>query len=90
MSEFNSFHYSAGSENPIPDERQDKLTVVSMRFSPYTHRVALVLLAKNIPFRLVNVDHKNKPEWFKNINPLGKVPAVILPNKVHVPNVHQG
>ena len=85
MAEFNSHHYSAGSENPIQNGSQDdKLTFISMRFSPYTHRVALVLLAKKIPFRVINVDHKKKPEWFTKLNPLGKVPTVILPNnKVH-------
>ena len=52
-----------------------------MRFCPYTHRSALVLFRKNVPFETVNVSLRSKPEWFLELNPLGKVPVIVLPNK---------
>jgi glutathione S-transferase len=35
-----------------------------MRFCPYAERTMLVLLAKGIPFDVVNINLKKKPEWF--------------------------
>jgi hypothetical protein len=34
------------------------------RFCPFAQRTILVLLAKNIPFDVVNINLKKKPEWF--------------------------
>ena len=75
----NSPHYAAGSTNPI--KSSDKITFINMRFCPYAQRSALVLYSKNIPFETVNVNLKSKPKWFLELNPLGKVPVIILPNK---------
>ncbi|XP_069700910.1 pyrimidodiazepine synthase-like [Periplaneta americana] len=72
----NSRHLARGSTNP--PLVQGKLRLYSMRFCPYAHRVHLVLDAKHIPYDVVNVHLKDKPEWFLERNPLGKVPAVEL------------
>ena len=34
------------------------------RFCPYAQRTILTLLAKQVPFEVVNINLKNKPEWF--------------------------
>jgi len=47
-----------------------------MRFCPYAQRSHLVLDAKKIPHDVVNIKLSDKPEWFLERNPLGKVPAV--------------
>ena len=36
----------------------------SIRFCPYAQRTILTLLAKNIPFDVVNINLRRKPEWF--------------------------
>lgn len=40
-----------------------KSTLMS-RFCPYAQRTMLTLLAKGVPFDVVNINLKNKPEWF--------------------------
>ena len=34
------------------------------RFCPYAQRTMLTLLAKGVPFEVVNINLKNKPDWF--------------------------
>ncbi|KAM5272061.1 glutathione S-transferase omega-1-like isoform 1-T1 [Ctenodactylus gundi] len=47
-----------------------------MRFCPYAQRTRLVLQAKGIRHEEVNINLKNKPEWFFKKNPIGKVPLI--------------
>jgi glutathione S-transferase len=43
---------------------------------PFAHRTRLVLLEKNIPFKLIEIDLQNKPANFQEISPYGKVPVL--------------
>ena len=52
------------------------LTLVSFDLCPYVQRAAIVLGEKGVPFERVNIDLANKPDWFKAISPLGKVPLL--------------
>jgi len=52
------------------------LTLVSYDLCPYVQRAAIALAEKGIDFRRVDVDLSNKPEWFRAISPLGKVPLL--------------
>ena len=40
------------------------LSLDAGRFCPYAQRTILTLLAKQVPFEVVNINLKNKPEWF--------------------------
>lgn len=51
-----------------------------MRFCPYAQRVHLVLEAKNIPYHTAYINLTEKPEWFTQKSPLGKVPALEIPS----------
>jgi len=55
-------HQAAGSPEPSADP--NKVMVYNMRFCPYAQRTILTLLAKEIPFEVVNINLKSKPEWF--------------------------
>jgi glutathione S-transferase len=55
-----------------------KLKLVSFDLCPYVQRAAIALLEKGVPFERINVDLSNKPDWFKKISPLGKVPLLIV------------
>jgi len=55
-------HLAAGA--PEPAANPDRVTVYNMRFCPFAQRTMLVLLAKNIPFDVVNINLKKKPDWF--------------------------
>lgn len=60
-----------GSSCPTSDKN---VKLYGMRFCPFTKRVRLVLAAKNIPYDMININLKNKPEWYLEKNPSGKVP----------------
>jgi glutathione S-transferase len=52
------------------------LTLVSYDLCPYVQRAAIALAEKGVGFRRVDVDLSDKPEWFRAISPLGKVPLL--------------
>ncbi|WP_198421161.1 glutathione S-transferase family protein [Mesorhizobium carmichaelinearum] len=54
----------------------DKLILVSHPLCPYVQRAAISLTEKGVPFERVDIDLANKPDWFKAISPLGKVPLL--------------
>lgn len=55
---------------------QTQLTLISHHLCPFVQRVAIVLLEKGVPFQRINVDLREKPEWFLAISPTGKVPLL--------------
>jgi glutathione S-transferase len=52
------------------------LTLVSHHLCPYVQRAAIALLEKGVRFERIVIDLADKPEWFKAISPLGKVPLL--------------
>uniref|UniRef100_A0A5F5PEB8 Glutathione S-transferase omega n=1 Tax=Equus caballus TaxID=9796 RepID=A0A5F5PEB8_HORSE len=58
---------------PVPE---GVIRVYSMRFCPFAERTRLVLNAKGIRHEVININLKNKPEWFFEKNPLGLVPVL--------------
>ncbi|TIV94175.1 MAG: glutathione S-transferase family protein, partial [Mesorhizobium sp.] len=57
-------------------EMTERLTLVSHHLCPYVQRAAIALAEKGVPLERVNVDLADKPEWFRAISPLGKVPLL--------------
>ncbi|ANL32436.1 glutathione S-transferase family protein [Rhizobium phaseoli] len=53
-----------------------KLTLISHHLCPYVQRAAIALFEKNVPFERITIDLANKPVWFLEISPLGKVPLL--------------
>lgn len=58
------------------------LTLISFDLCPYVQRAAIVLGEKGVPYERINVDLANKPDWFKAISPLGKVPLLKVGDEV--------
>lgn len=52
------------------------LTLVSHHLCPYVQRAAIALSEKGVAFERITIDLAAKPEWFKAISPLGKVPLL--------------
>ncbi len=52
------------------------LTLVSHHLCPYVQRAAIALAEKGVPFERITIDLAAKPDWFKAISPLGKVPLL--------------
>ncbi|PVU86801.1 hypothetical protein BB559_006404 [Furculomyces boomerangus] len=57
-----------------------KLTVYVSRICPFANRAILSLHESGVDFKEVLIDLENKPEWYKEVNPALKVPALRLPN----------
>jgi glutathione S-transferase len=72
--------YAKGST--FPELAADKLRLYSMRFCPFTQRTRLVLSHLNVPYEVINVNLKSKPDWFLARNPLGEVPTLEQRNKI--------
>lgn len=57
------------------------LVLVSHTLCPYVQRAAIVLVEKHAEHQRIDIDLKDKPAWFENISPLGKVPVLIVDNE---------
>lgn len=55
-----------------------KLTLVSHHLCPYAQRAAIALAEKGIAYERINIDLGNKPDWFLEISPHGRVPVLIV------------
>ncbi|OWW05016.1 glutathione S-transferase [Rhizobium sp. R72] len=62
----------------LPKESGSALLLVSHHLCPYVQRAAIVLAEKGVPFERVNIDLADKPRWFLEISPLGKVPLLCI------------
>jgi glutathione S-transferase len=56
------------------------VTLVSHNLCPYVQRVAIALAEKGAPFERITIDLAAKPDWFRAISPLGKVPLMRIPD----------
>ncbi|KLN59155.1 hypothetical protein WH96_19220 [Kiloniella spongiae] len=52
------------------------MELVSFALCPYVQRAIIILDEKQIPHNRTYIDLANKPDWFKEISPLGKVPLL--------------
>ena len=73
-------HLETGS--PFPPLKPGTLRIYSMKYCPHAQQTRLVLAHKGIPFEVVNINLRNKPEWFLLKNPLGKVPCIEIDGKI--------
>ena len=37
----------------------------------------MLMIEKELPFELTEVDLSNKPDWFLKVSPYGKVPVIV-------------
>ncbi|KAJ7325176.1 hypothetical protein JRQ81_018196 [Phrynocephalus forsythii] len=71
------FARSLGKGSPAPGPVPDGvIRLYSMRYCPFAQRTRLVLAAKGINHETVNINLKNKPDWFFEKNPFGLVPVL--------------
>ncbi len=52
------------------------LTLISFDACPFVQRAAIVLQEQGRPYEITYVDLSNKPDWFLEISPNGKVPVL--------------
>lgn len=56
--------------------------LISVNICPFVHRAAILLKLKGQDFKRLSVDLSQKPDWFLDVSPLGKVPALFLPSSL--------
>lgn len=56
--------------------------LISHDLCPYVQRAVITLAEKRVPFERTYVDLANKPEWFRQISPLGKTPVLKVNDQV--------
>jgi glutathione S-transferase len=59
-----------------------RLKLISHKLCPYVQRSLITLSEKRIPHEREYIDLSNKPDWFLNISPLGKVPVLLVDGEV--------
>jgi glutathione S-transferase len=52
------------------------LRLISHKLCPYVQRAVIVATEKQIPFERIDIDLANKPDWFLENTPTGKVPLL--------------
>ncbi|TXH96728.1 MAG: glutathione S-transferase family protein, partial [Pseudomonas sp.] len=52
------------------------LIVYGAPLSPFVRKVRLCLLEKDLPYQLEIITPFGQPDWYREINPLGRIPAL--------------
>jgi glutathione S-transferase len=52
------------------------MELFSSESCPFAQRTRMVLIEKNVDFTLTEIDLQNKPDWWLEISPYGKVPLL--------------
>ncbi|XP_028324954.1 glutathione S-transferase omega-1-like [Gouania willdenowi] len=76
MSTEKSFAKGSAAPGPVPE---GSIRLYSMRFCPFAQRTRLVLNAKGIKYDTININLKDKPDWYLEKNPFGLVPTLETP-----------
>ena len=58
------------------------LHLISHHLCPYVQRAVIVLSEKDIPHKRSYIDLSDKPDWFRALSPLGRVPVLETGGKV--------
>lgn len=59
----------------------ESLELVSHNLCPYVQRSVITLDEKDITHKRTYIDLSNKPDWFLNMSPTGKVPLLLVNGK---------
>ncbi|TIA82939.1 hypothetical protein E3P78_01059 [Wallemia ichthyophaga] len=60
-----------------------RLVLYTAHICPFAHRVEAALLQAGAKFEKVEIDLEKKPEWYPQINPASKVPALVIDKDNH-------
>ena len=58
------------------------IELFSYEACPFAQRTRIILNEKKVKYRLTEIDLQNKPSWWKELSPLGKVPLIRHEGKV--------
>ncbi|HET9599072.1 MAG TPA: glutathione S-transferase family protein [Anaeromyxobacteraceae bacterium] len=58
-----------------------RLKLVSFDICPYVERSRIVLLEKGLPHDIAFIDLADKPAWFLEVSPMGRVPVLLVDDR---------
>jgi len=58
--------------------KQPHFNLISHTLCPYVQRSIITLQEKRLAYTRTDIDLNNKPDWFKQASPLGKVPVLLV------------
>jgi len=58
-----------------------RLKLVSFDICPYVERSRIVLLEKGLPHDIEFIELSNKPAWFLQVSPMGRVPVLLVDDR---------
>ena len=64
--------------------QQHEFTLISHYLCPYVQRSVIVLTEKNIHHERRYIDLSDKPEWFIELSPTGKVPVLLVDHQTPI------
>lgn len=59
-----------------------QIELISFNLCPFVQRSVILLKEKQINYKITYIDLANKPDWFLEISPLGKVPVLKVDDEV--------
>ncbi|KAI0334012.1 thioredoxin-like protein [Cubamyces sp. BRFM 1775] len=54
----------------------ENIVFYTSEYSPFAQRVHITLEEAHVPYTAYQIDTSNKPEWYSQVNALGKIPAI--------------
>ncbi len=58
-------------------EKSDNPVLISFAICPFVQRSVIILNHAKIAHEVINIDLSNKPSWFLDLSPTGKVPVLV-------------
>ncbi|WDE11324.1 glutathione S-transferase family protein [Thalassomonas haliotis] len=55
-----------------------RFTLISHILCPYVQRAVITLKELSVPYKRIDINLADKPEWFLALSPLGKVPLLVV------------
>jgi glutathione S-transferase len=70
-----------GSIRRYDTDMPHRLKLISFDICPYVERARIVLLEKGLPHEIELIDLANKPAWFLEVSPMGRVPVLLVDDR---------
>jgi glutathione S-transferase len=62
----------------VPSHVMPTFKLISSATCPFVQRSAITLEYKHVPYEIEFIDLANKPDWFLELSPTGKVPVLVV------------
>lgn len=72
------FNNQSESNKPALHNNDIDIQLISHALCPYVQRSVILLTEQKTAFKRIDIDLANKPDWFKQVSPLGKVPILLI------------